>query len=149
MSFIDCPECGHYDSVLAVTCPACGADRADLIQELCAIDQQWERDRHQYMVRSKHGQELVPTKGVAIVVVVLTLVMSTGVAKLFSTPNPVQDPPAHGLGAIIAGVLIIIGLCIGAWYYFKAQAYEKAHAAYLRKRAAAQSKHDGQAGGLT
>jgi uncharacterized protein HemX len=101
------------------------------------------------MVRSKHGQEVVPTKGAAIVVVVLTLVAAAGFGNLFSTPNPVQDPASRGFGVIIAGVLIVVGLGLGAWYYLKAQAYEKAHAEYLRRRAAAQSKNAAHAVGPT
>ena len=145
MSFIDCPECGHYDSVAAVTCPACGADRADLIQELTAIDLQWERDRHQYMIPSKHGQKMIPTKGFAAIVVALTLVAGIGFVKFFSPVIRAQFTAAAGFGALVAGMLIVFGLGIGVWCFLKALAYEEAHAAYLGKKSAAQAKYAGQA----
>ena len=149
MSFIDCPECGHYDSATAVTCPACGADRADLIQELNEIDLQWERDRMPYMVRSKHGQEMVPTKGAAVVVVVLTSAVATAFASFSSTSVPVPTAAAPLNGMFFAGLLIVIGLGTGAWYYRKAQAYEEAHAAYLRQKSAALAKHESLARSAT
>jgi hypothetical protein len=149
MSFIDCPQCGHYDSVTAVTCPACGADRADLIGELNAIDQQWDRDRKPFLVRSKHGQEMVPTKGAAVIVIVLTSAVATAFASFSATsvPLPVAAAPLNGM--MFAGLLMVIGLGTGAWYYQKAQAYEAAHAAYLRKRSAVHAKHAEQAACLT
>ncbi len=141
-SFIDCPQCGHYDSVAAVTCPACGADRADLISELTAIDRQWERDRRPYMVRSKHGQEMVPTKGAAVVVVVLTMAVATGFVN-------VPGVAAPAIGMMIAGLIVFVGLGTGVWYYRKAQAYVEAHSAYLRKKSAAQARYVRKADCLT
>jgi hypothetical protein len=150
MALIDCPECGHRVSDVAETCPWCGVRlsgqtaQLQLQLELSQIELEWERDRHRYMARTKYGQEYVPKKGGAAVVALLSLVGGAGCGIWIDS-----QVPGSAVGVFFAAFIMVVGLGVGLWSYLKAEAYEEAHAAYLKKKEAARLKYEGQAEGQT
>ncbi|MBI3862262.1 MAG: zinc ribbon domain-containing protein [Planctomycetia bacterium] len=146
MALLDCPECGHQVSDAAVTCPSCGVrlnDQTAQLQlqfELSQIELEWERERQRYIRHTKLGQPYFPTKGSAVVGALVSLVGGIGTAILFALIHP---------GSEAYALLFAVPLGVSFWVYTKAESYETARTAYLRKREAAQSKYKGHAEGQT
>lgn len=108
--------------------------------ELARIDREWETEREKYMFIDKFGRRHVPIPGAGIAVAViggvfgvLLLIMAFALA---GWAPPTQGPfvvaktviPLFGLVFIIA----VVGL--GLHGHWRAQAYQKAHAAYQARR---------------
>jgi hypothetical protein len=150
MALIDCPECGHQVSDAAETCPSCGVRLSGqtaqlrLQLELSQIDLKWERERQGLMCHTRSGKPYVPTKRSAEVAAILSLVAGIGLGIFLAS-----KAPGSGEFPCFAAFVIIVGLGVSYWYYTKAQAYEEAHAAYLKKKEAARLKYEGQADGPT
>ncbi|MBA4062626.1 MAG: hypothetical protein C0501_02750 [Isosphaera sp.] len=109
--------------------------------ELARIDREWEIEKEQYMVADKYGRRHVPTTGMGYSVAVFG-----GVFGVFWTVMAVSitgGAPDFGPFAVagvlfpVVGVAITIGTVVfGVYCVRKAEAYNRALAAYQARRAA-------------
>ena len=113
--------------------------------ELARIDREWEVEKEQYMVADRYGRRHVPTTGVgygSAVVGGLFGVLWTVMAVSITGGHP-DAPPGFGPPPIVRivfplfGVLFTVGaVCYGLHCVRKAEAYNRALAAYQARRAA-------------
>ena len=113
-------------------------------KELERIDREWEAEREQFMITSKHGTKHIPTVGQGIgaaVTVGVFGVIWTVIALGIMSPDP--DFPNFGPPPIIRIMVPLVGIAFtgfgvisGIGAMNKAKEYEKAHAAYQARRAA-------------
>lgn len=99
--------------------------------ELARLDQEWEAERANYMVRFKQARFL-PTKGTSVffgVLMVATgVIWTTGVARFGDNGLGVQAWPILGVG------FTLMWLAFSVLCYLGAVKYEQAHAAYQQRR---------------
>lgn len=166
--------CGHCGSKLAVvrTASAAYTELADKVSELsdrvqthlvrteqrnalAQLDREWEMDRENYMIATKHGGKHIPTRSEsAIAGTVITIfgvfwtIMALGItgmgAAMMGGPG---GPP--GVFALIPcvfpafGVLfIVLGIYQSMSAYDKATRYESAKARYEARRRQLQSERE-------
>ncbi len=90
------------------------------------LDREWERERKQYMVRSKNGSEHIPTTTGAIATFIVggfMVVMAFAASRV--------GGPMFGLFALLA---LGIALFAAATSFRKAQKYQEAESRYQRRR---------------
>lgn len=109
--------------------------------ELKRIDREWAREKDKYMIANKDGRRYVPTTGEIIAGAVM--VAALGVFwTLFSLGIAIGAPSAGPFLAVKV-FFLLLGVAItasGVWSGLRAaertEAYNRAHAAYQRRRAA-------------
>jgi hypothetical protein len=98
------------------------------------LDQAWERDKKRLLMRTKYGREFVPTRWSAALVGVLSLAAALGVGVWLTSLDPVANPGGRRAALLFVAIVVLVGGGVSLRFFFKAEAYERAHAAYLRKR---------------
>ncbi len=163
MALINCPECGHQVSDAAETCPSCGvrlsgikesspqavpADTAKLQLQLklAQLDLEWERERKRHVFASLYSKETVPRKWQAALAGIIFPALGIGAGLVFLSLDPLEHPEGQVVGLLLPAFFILIGLVAAIYSYVRAEAYEKAHAEYLRKKEEARLKYEGQTG---
>ena len=106
--------------------------------ELARIDREWQIECEGYMITGKYGRRYIPTVGMGLVVAVIS--GFCGVFMVFMSLK-IKNRFLHEDGMSTVAPLIGVAIAIGAVAYGiyvinKAQAYNRAFAAYQKRRAA-------------
>lgn len=109
--------------------------------ELARIDREWEQEKERYTVPGQHGRREIPTAGAGVgggIVIGVFGVIWTAMAVAITGSAPNFGPFAIAkLAFPLFGVLFTAGgIWMGIHVYRKADAYNKAFAAYQQRRAA-------------
>ena len=95
---------------------------------IARVDREWEREKKQYYIRNKEGHEFEPTMGSlvfsAIVLTIMVVIFFTILSKF---------PPGMGAGPMFA-LMIVVGIGMVCFQYFKVKEYASAKRSYQRKR---------------
>jgi hypothetical protein len=115
--------------------------------ELAQLDREWEIEREKYMVADRYGRRHIPTTagsafggflvvGFGIIWTVIAFIMAVSGSEFLSN-HPMASPAEAMIPWAFPcfGVLfIIVGAVMSVNAHSKAQEYERAHAAYQRRR---------------
>ncbi len=109
--------------------------------ELERIDREWEMEKEQYTVAGQNGRREVPTAGAGIAAGVVIGVFGAfwtamAVAITSGAPNVGPFALAKVFFPLFGVVFTAGGIWMGVHVYRKADAYNKAYAAYQQRRAA-------------
>jgi hypothetical protein len=114
--------------------------------ELAQVDREWEIEREKYYVTDRYGRRQLPTSGMGIGIAVIGGVfglfwMIMTVAITGSAPDVGPFAVVKVVFPLLGVVFILAAIAVGRYCYSRAQAYEKALAAYQVRRNALRSEH--------
>ena len=107
--------------------------------ELARIDREWEMEREKYMVTDKYGRRHLPSSGMGIGMAVVGGVFGTlwtimAVAITGSAPDVGPFSIAKLVFPLFGVFFVVLAIWFGLHVHSRAQAYQKAQAAYQDRR---------------
>lgn len=109
--------------------------------ELQRIDREWATEREKYMITGRYGRRHIPTAGESLVGgIVIGVFGAFWTIMAFSITSGAPDEGPFALAKVFFPLFGIAFTCFGVYMgfhaYGKAEAYNKAFAAYQARRAA-------------
>jgi hypothetical protein len=115
-------------------------DEADvaLEEELNTIDRDWQAERERYLMSSEFGGKRIPDKRRGLFAGGVLVALAVALFFMFQSLQPGMS---RELGPYISGFVLLFGIGLGWFQYSKGADYERAHAAYQARRAAAIARY--------
>lgn len=109
-------------------------DSLERQNQLLQLDNNWQREREQYMIRGKYGHRYVPNKAWSVIgggVAVVFGLFWTGMAFSITSGFP------GGIGSLFplfGVVFIVVGIAGSIYSFSRAEQYERAQRRYHQRR---------------
>ncbi len=108
--------------------------RLGVQNQILQLDQDWEKERREYMAYGKHGDSFIPTFGSSIIQAAMLFIVGLVFCMLMLNPNH-PHPEKDAIFPILGIPLMITGVWVGVNGCTKASRYEQAEARYQQRRA--------------